>query len=171
MSTSYYIHKIPTKEKKADIISKIIKDDIGELMRSSFSELYGRYEIAYYAGGWQITWNPYMPGIKQFTKEEIVNIVMTDDTIIIDEYGEVQDKEEFLKWAFATTGYTSRTYRKTHPDEYIPDMSRYVDKLKRHNDSIASSRSISKQLEEDHSTYTDFINDGLRWGLLMDSDD
>lgn len=120
--------------------------------------------------GWKFLWNPNIykvyNGYRQedgtwkdeytyekkyeLTKEGIRNFVMQDDIIVFNEYDEVQDKEEFLDFAFNKDGVDSSTCR----DDDVG--CRY---------DMSESQKMWKELGykfEDNCSF-DFYNDGLRF--------
>lgn len=92
------------------------------------------------SAGWKFLWNPniveknfghYDMEKKEFiddfrtvkkydlSREGIINFVMDDSYVLYNEYGEVQDKEQFLDWALNKDGLDSITYHEKYPDEPI----------------------------------------------------
>ena len=160
MSTTYYAHIKPSKEHRKAMLRKLIDEDYEGLK----DELYNIYkvEIGSRAGGWKFCWYPYNKRLESLTKEGIEKFVRSDDVLIFDEYGEKQDKEEFLEMAFGwyPEGCDTLQYYEEFQEFRIPceGRQRYaIEKLGKFN------------LTEDtfkHSWQADFESDGLRWTIL-----
>ena len=96
------------------------------------------------------------------TKQGIRDFVMDDNHVVVDEYGDILDKEEFLEMAFNWNpdGYDSLSYAKATEE----DMSI----------SSSSSWSFSKEQEPFKKLgftfisprQTDFESDGLRFNIF-----
>lgn len=88
--------------------------------------------------GWKFLWNPnivekdfghydteqkkYISDIRPFgfydlSREGIIDFVMNDDYVLYNEYGEKQDKQEFLDWALNKEGLDSISYYEKYPEE------------------------------------------------------
>ena len=116
-----------------------IKDIVDELYcERTPLNLNGRViHIGKNSGGWKFLWNPniveipkyayingefvVMPSIYdkvyELTKESIREFIMHPENILVDEYGDIQNKEEFLEWAFNKEGLDSESYDKKYNGE------------------------------------------------------
>jgi len=134
-------------------------------------------KIGHRAGGWKFLWVPncweedeghynkelkeWVPNIvfKQMydlTKEGLTNFIMDPDNVVVDEYGEVQDKNEFIEMAFNwnVDGIDMDDHIKNNPNLYKCDMSKDQEMWKRHG-------------YEFKSIYSDaFYSDGLRFCIF-----
>lgn len=163
MGTNYYARIIPREEDKQELI-KAIQDDNFDDVTKLATELYGtRNEYSYKGNeihlgksscGWKFLWNSnihkfpngYLDDDKNYileydydyiyplTKEGITNFIMREDVYVIDEYGEIQDKTEFLNYSFNKEGIDNKEYY-TNPeysrgDSYYRDSKEVLDKFK-----------------------------------------
>ncbi len=156
-----------------------IKDLVDELYdkRTPFN-LYGRViHIGKNSFGWKFLWNPNIIEIPNYdykydgeiivksstydkvyelTKESIREFIMRPENILVDEYGDIQDKEEFLEWAFNKEGLDSESYYKEYNSEVrYPETER---------------QKIWKKLGFTfNSIYQhDFYSDGLRFSTSVE---
>ena len=144
------------------------------------------------SGGWKFLWNPNI-AIKRnghvvevenehgviekrwkvdaseliyfypLTKEGIKTFIDKDDVIILDEYDEIQNKEEFWNMAFNwghekdDIGYDAGTYEEKYPEEkkYVCD-SELIRLLEKEGYKFSSV------------TKSDFYSDGLRFSTSTD---
>ena len=156
-----------------------IKDIVDELYceRTPFN-LNGRViHLGKSSAGWKFLWNPnivkipksnyvngkfvaVMPSIYdkvyELTKESIREFVMRPGNILVDEYGDIQDKEEFLEWAFNKEGLDSESYAKEYNGE-----GRYpeTERQKMWKDLGFTFNSIYQH---------DFYSDGLRFSTSVE---
>lgn len=181
MGTNYYALKHPDKDLKEALHKAIDEDDYNEIKR-----LYqkGYEELQYFDGefqgneihlgkrsvGWKFLWDPnmylyykngYEKNVKylyQLNKDSIHKFIFRDDITIVDEYDEVQNKEEFwdmaLNWN-QPDGWDSDSYnaweRQRNPN-YIPHI---------YNIELANYLSIlGYKLSKSRA---DFYSDGLRF--------
>ena len=180
MGTNYYAKIIPKEDKKQELINAIVKDDFDKVIELS-NELYGSrnewdgkggiVHLGKNSYGWSFLWNPnvqyycdgYLDENKQYvpvwkhkftyplTKQGITDFVMQENVYIIDEYGEVQDKQEFLNWSFTKKGLSHREYYNDpkNNDHYI-----YYD----------DKQTMEKWMSLGYNPeYGEFFNDGLRF--------
>jgi hypothetical protein len=152
MSTNYY--RIPkqkvVREKYLDLVEQISDMDI-----FSPGQIYGEFRtiekgferwnpwdnfidglnihIGKRSGGWKFLWN-FQEGKFYTNKEELLKFIRSGR--IVDEYGELQDTEEFIKMALEWGQPNGHVYDKNYLDEQIKttnyrpfsDMSKYYDK-------------------------------------------
>lgn len=140
MGTNYYARIIPKEEDKNDLINAIINDDFNKILELSqelygskdeYSGLGGEIHLGKNSAGWSFLWNPnvryycdgYLDENKQFVpvwkyeftyplnKQGITDFINREDIYIIDEYGEIQNKSEFLEWAFNKQGLSHKEYQ------------------------------------------------------------
>lgn len=155
-----------------------IKDLVSELYdeRTPFN-LNGRViHLGKSSFGWKFLWNPniveipkyaYVNGefvvmppvydkVYELTKESIREFVMHPENILVDEYGDIQDKEEFLEWAFNKEGLDSESYAEKYNNE-----SRYpeTERQKMWKDLGFTFNSIYQH---------DFYSDGLRFSTSVE---
>lgn len=126
---------------------------------------HGHSELVEVEGGVKhYTWvedPPTVSKIYDLTKESISEFVHRDDIEIYDEYGEKQDKDEFLKMAFDLTQgrwdsisyYESQIKKGKKP--YLGFHNEYV-------------RFLESQGLKMSYTYNDFYSDGLRFSTSLD---
>lgn len=163
MSTTYYIRKKLSKEEK-NTVKKYIDEDLYDDAERMMHESCGRQEIGHRAGGWKFSWYPFNPYLKDLTRKGIEDLTCRDDIIVYNEYGEIEDKKEFLEMAFNwdVNGWDSNKYREEHPNETHWSMadrqSRATSLLKNYGYTVKPVFSSIYQ--------TDFENDGLRWTIL-----
>lgn len=155
-----------------------IKDLVSELYdeRTPFN-LNGRViHLGKNSAGWKFLWNPniveipksnYVNGkfvvvspiydkVYELTKESIREFVMRPGNILVDEYGDIQDKEEFLEWAFNKEGLDSESYAEKYNDEpRYPETERQ----KMWKDLGFTFNSIYQH---------DFYSDGLRFSTSVE---
>lgn len=153
-----------------------IKDLVDELYdeRTPFN-LNGKViHIGKNSAGWKFLWNPniikipkynYLNGdvmpytynkVYELTKESIREFIMRPENILVDEYGEIQDKKEFLDWAFNKDGLDSESYAEKYNDE-----SRYpeIERQKMWKELGFTFNSIYQH---------DFYSDGLRFSTSVE---
>jgi hypothetical protein len=152
MSTNYY--RIPkqkvVREKYLDLVEQISNIDI-----FSPGQIYGefrtiekgferwnpwdnfidglRIHIGKRSGGWKFLWN-FQDGKFYTNKEELLKFIRSGR--VVDEYGELQDTEEFIKMSLEWGQPDGHVYDKNYLDEQIrstnyrpfTDMSKYYDK-------------------------------------------
>jgi hypothetical protein len=152
MSTNYY--RIPkqkvVREKYLDLVEKINDIDIfsPEQIYNEFRIIEKGFErwspwdefidglnihIGKRSGGWKFLWN-FQEGKFYTNKEELLKFIRSGR--VVDEYGELQDTEEFIKMALEWGQPDGYVLDKNYMDEqsklahYKPftDMSKYYDK-------------------------------------------
>lgn len=151
----------------------------------------GEVHLGKRSGGWKFLWNPNIyiirhghsikeevePNVWKYhwiqepdtyykvyplTKKGITDFVMREDVQVIDEYGEIQNKEGFLDEAFNWTtwgdkeAFDGKTYEeeqiaKGEPSSYLPKSN------SEYNNAL---RACGFDVEW---PYTDFYSDGLRF--------
>ena len=90
------------------------------------------------------------------TKQGITDYVMQSDIEIYDEYGEKQDKKEFLDFAFNKEGLNSKSYYEKYQERPV---------------LISKSELINMLISEGYDIqypYHDFESDGLRFATSND---
>lgn len=184
MGTNYYARIIPNEDKKQELINAVVKDDFNKVLELS-NEIYGSrnewdgkggiVHLGKNSYGWSFLWNPnvqyycdgyldenkhYVPVWKHkfiypLTKQGITDFVMREDVYIIDEYNEIQDKQEFLDWVFTKEGLSHKEYYNSpeYNDRYI-----YCDDKQ----TIEKWTSLGYEPE-----YGEFFNDGLRFSTCQ----
>lgn len=92
------------------------------------------------------------------TREGLTEFIMRDEFVLVDEFGDVQDKCEFLDMAFNwdVDGWDSLSYRRDHPDGY--------------NWNESEHQRIFAELGYmfENKSQSDFYSDGLRFSILDD---
>ena len=114
MGTNYYIRN-KIEEINKDLIKKVKRIGGDTYDVSGFDWIH----IGKFSGGWRFCWNPNL-GIKKrygkiivtqlypLNREGIWNFILDENIILASEYGNVIDnKEEFLEWAFKSEGLWS----------------------------------------------------------------
>ena len=163
MSTTYYVRKKLSKEDKKEI-KKYIDKDLYEDAERLMYECCEKREIGHRAGGWKFSWYPFNIYLKDLTRKGIEDLIYREDIIVYNEYGEVEDKKEFLDMAFSwcVNGLDSNSYRKEHPNEtrwsMLDRQHRCTQQLKTLGHKV---KPVFKSMYQ-----TDFENDGLRWTIL-----
>lgn len=139
MGTNYYARIIPREEDKQKLKEAIDNNDY-YTVESMVAEMYsslnehthkgGEIHLGKSSCGWKFLWNSnvheycdgyfdednhFIPVYKQWkpyelTKEGITEFVIRENVLIFDEYGELQNKEEFLEFAFNKDGIDCREY-------------------------------------------------------------
>jgi hypothetical protein len=138
-------------------------------------------KIGRYTGGWKFLWHPlvfqrnnfHFERVKtengeiiravyddptfycfwgELTRDAITSVIMDDNNFVYDEYGQLQDKNEFLNMAMNTQGYDDDSYFKEHPEQY-----RYKDYLR--------AEMFRKFGCDAHYGKGDFYSDGLRFAV------
>ena len=138
MGTNYYARIIPREEDK-QLLKEAIDNNDYYTIEQMTKRLYGSLDEYTHKGGeihlgkascgWKFLWNSnihyycdghmkdghfvevwkhYMP--YDLTKEGITKFVMREDVEIYDEYGDIEDKEEFLNYAFHKEGMDGKEY-------------------------------------------------------------
>lgn len=138
------------------------------------------------SGGWKFLWNPnvyiirdiykdedteeyrlgkYIPKfLYPLTKEGIKEFIQRDDVEIYDEYGKIQNKDEFFEMAINWVtwkdreSWDSKTYYEDHPSDYDGytfrnDLTKYLDQ---------------ESIDYISDSHTDFYMDGLRFSTSTD---
>lgn len=185
MGTNYYARIIPKEEDKQKL-KKAIDDNDFSVIESMVAEMYnplneythkgGEIHLGKSSCGWKFLWNSniheycdgyfddsnhFIPVYKYWkpyepTKEGITTFVMKEDVIIYDEYGEVQDKQKFLDFAFNKEGIDGKEYQ-TNP-KYNAG-TRWAESY----DSLRRFISLGFKPE-----YREFYSDGLRFSTSID---
>lgn len=149
MGTNYYARIIPREEDKQKLKNAIDNNDYNTI-ESMVAEMYstlsedshkgGEIHLGKSSCGWKFLWNSniheycdgyydennhFIPVYKtwypyEHTRVGITNFVLRKDVEIYDEYGELQDKDEFLRYAINKEGidckdyYTDPKYKSTY---------------------------------------------------------
>lgn len=138
----------------------------------------GKVHLGKGSCGWKFLWNPNVFVIRQghmedspsgrryvpdpsipkylypLTKQGLNDFIFRDDVIVIDEYGEEQDKEEFWKEALEwgqSDGWDAAGYEREYKEHIYPVTGELTDLLKQEGYKFTS-----------HSN-SDFYSDGLRF--------
>ena len=186
MGTNYYARIIPKEEDKQQLIEAIKRDDFDSVPdlaselyghRNDYSGLGGVIHLGKRSSGWKFLWNPnvieycdgyldenkkYIPVYKHkyvypLTKQGIIDFVMREDVYIVDEYKEIQDKQEFLDMAFnwCLDGLDSKEYQEN--PKYEASMYYGLDVQTR-----KKWESLGFKVE-----YFDFYSDGLKFSTSI----
>lgn len=138
------------------------------------------------SGGWKFLWNPNIYELHQehlekdeinnvsrwveepskpvklfeLTKKSIKEFIFRDDVLVHDEYGDIQDKEEFWESALSRKGEDAVSYYKKEKkkDKNYHEYSCY-------NDYVKFLESLGYHSE---FPYHDFYSDGLRFATCTD---
>ena len=117
-------------------------------------------------GYWDASMREWIPNIVihnfyELTKESIYNFIMRDDIIVCDEYGDVQDKEDFWNMAlnWCVDGWDHESYSADNPER--AGLCSW---------DFAKQQQMYKSLgfEFNNSSVTDFYSDGLRFSIHDD---
>jgi len=184
MGTNYYARVIPKEDKKNELINAVVHDNFDKVIelanelygsKGEYEESGGQIHLGKNSYGWSFLWNPnvyyycdgyfgenkeYVPVWKHkftypLTKQGITDFVMQENVYIVDEYGEIQNKQEFLDWVFTKEGLSHKEYYNS--SEY---NGRYI-----HRDdkqTIEKWTSLGYEPE-----YGEFFADGLRFSTFQ----
>lgn len=185
MSTSYYLKRKPSMAEINELKSLIDTTINGENYREVLnmvqdiygtadhnSDKFGEILIGHRAAGWQFAWAPNL--ITEFvrneddqivpvyhtlyplTKQGILDFIMNDQYIIVDEYGQVQDKVSFMEMAlnWEKRGYDCNLYYKEYPNRVRLTMTNDQEPFKK----------LGYQF--DNIYQSDFKSDGLRFNIF-----
>ena len=138
----------------------------------------GKVHLGKLSHGWKFLWNPNVFVIRQghledtssgrryvpdpsipkylypLTKQGLHDFIFREDVLIYDEYGELQDKEEFWKDALERgqpDGWDAAGYEKTHKGHIYPVTGELTDLLRQEGYKFTSYSN------------SDFYSDGLRF--------
>lgn len=182
MGTNYYARIIPKEEDKQKLKEAIDANDY-DTIESMVADMYhsldeythkgGKIHLGKSSYGWKFLWNcnihqycdgyfdetnRFIPVYKYWklyepTKEGITTFVMKEDVVIYDEYGEVQDKQKFLDFAFNKEGIDCKEYYtnpKYNAEYYYP-----------REDKMFVELGFKPE-------YGEFYSDGLRFSTSID---
>ena len=188
------IPSVESKTKLQNAIESNDSKTIIDLVNKIYSRLHidndelvgGEVHLGKRSGGWKFLWNPnvyisrdiykdedsgeyrlgkYIPEfLYPLTKDGIKEFIQRDDVEIYDEYGKLQNKDEFFEMAINWVtwkdreAWDSKTYYEYNPSDYDGyvcrnDLTEYLDQ--------ESIDYISK-------SHTDFYNDGLRFSTSVE---
>lgn len=188
------IPSIESKTKLQKAIESNDFETIEELTVKLYSRLHldnnelvgGSVHLGKRSGGWKFLWNPNVYIIRDIYKDEdrgeyrlgkyvgkflyklskegIKEFIQRDDVEIYDEYGEIQNKDEFFKMAINWVtwknreAWDSKTYYEDHPGDYDGytfrnDLTKYLDQ---------------ESIDYISDSHTDFYMDGLRFSTSTD---
>ena len=145
----------------------------------------GRIHLGKRSGGWKFLWNTNWhklmkghsvaeptdeEGVTQYrwvddgyeifkfydlNKKSLKEFIDRPEYILVDEYGEVMDKDEFFKMALEWDGYDIDTYNEAYPGSiWYPDKETY---------SLFENEGFVLAKAK-----TEFYSDGLRWATSTD---
>ena len=182
MGTNYYARIIPKEKDKQELKKAIDNNDYNTITRL-YNELYnelneythkgGEIHLGKASCGWKFIWNSnihtycdgyydednhFIPVYKywkpyELTKDGIREFIMCEDVEVYDEYGDLENKEEFLEYAFNKEGYDCRTYHLEYPNEIV-----WRDSEK----SLKPFKDLGYSPE-----YGEFYSDGLRFSTSI----
>lgn len=182
MGTNYYARIIP-KEKDKQELKKAIDNNDYYTITKLYNELYnelneynhkgGEIHLGKASYGWKFLWNSnihsycdvyydednkFIPVYKhwkpyELTKESIREFIMREDVEVYDEYGELENKEDFLKYAFNKEGLDSYTYHLEYPNEIVWRDS---------EEALKPFKELGYSPE-----YGEFYSDGLRFSTSI----
>lgn len=173
MSTNYYLRRKPTI-KDVETVKNLADNtldgsnfvDIVNYVNDLYSESGDNViHIGKRSCGWKFLWctnvsrqNGKIVKMYDFTRESITEFIMRDEYVVVNEYGDLIDKEEFLIMAFEwdIDGYDSVKYNL----EYKNNL--YYDGTK--------NQEIFKELgyKFNYAWQSDFYSDGLRFSIFDD---
>jgi hypothetical protein len=161
---------------KAEMYDSIQLDDDNEIIG-------GQVHLGKLSHGWKFLWNPNVFVIKQghledsptgrryvsdpsipkylypLTKQGLHDFVFREDVLVYDEYGELQDKEEFWKDALEwgqSDGWDAASYEKEYKEHIYPVSGELTDLLRQEGYKFTSYSN------------SDFYSDGLRFAGYTD---
>lgn len=171
MSTNYYLKRRPTLGQindLQDLVQRSANEYLNHEIKSIVDEIYGEsIHIGHRACGWKFLWNANttmnydgtVETMYPLTRDGIRNFIMQDEYILVNEYNEVENKEEFLNMAFnwgIDDGYDSETYHQDNPSEYRFDVTRDQERFKK----------LGFKFKNDYQS--DFYSDGLRFSVIQE---
>ena len=185
MGTNYYARIIPKEEDKQKLKEAIDNNDyntIESMVKQMYSSLDeyshkgGEIHLGKASCGWKFLWNSnvheycngfydknnhFVPVYKswklyELTKQSITDFIMRDDIEIYDEYGDLEDKQEFLEYALNKDGIDNKEYY-TNP-EYEAGYC-YPES----EESLRRFKNLGFTPE-----YGEFYSDGLRFATSID---
>lgn len=184
MGTNYYARIIPKEEDKQKLKEAIDNNDYSAI-ESMVSEMYssldeyshkgGEIHLGKASCGWKFLWNPnvheycdgyfdenkhFIPVYKswklyELTKQGITDFIMRDDIEIYDEYGDLEDKQEFLEYALNKDGIDNKEYYTNPKYEvgyYYPESE----------ESLRRFKNLGF-----NPNYGEFYSDGLRFSTSI----
>lgn len=184
MGTNYYARIIPKEEDK-QLLKEAIDTNDYDTIKGMVADMYhsldeythkgGEIHLGKSSDGWKFLWNSniheycdgrfdkdnhFIPVYKQWspyelTKEGITRFVMRPDIEIYDEDGELQDKKEFLDFAFNKEGIDGKEYQ-TNP-KYNAGIY-----WRESAESLRKFTSLGFKPE-----YGEFYSDGLRFSTSI----
>lgn len=185
MGTNYYARIIP-KEKDKQTLKEAIDNNDYNTIESMVKQMYssldeyshkgGEIHLGKASCGWRFLWNPniheycdgyfdenkhFVPVYKswklyELTKQGITDFIMRDDIEIYDEYGDLEDKQEFLEYALNKDGIDNKEYYTNSKYEAGYCYPESEESLRRF-----------KNLGFNPS-YREFYSDGLRFSTSID---
>ena len=168
MGTNFY-KVLPVSEVELQELDNVLSDIKSEILETGKVswELQDRLDklqnkrvhLGKRSSGWQFLWNHNNGEYYDLTFESIKEF-LNKPGLIINEYGEEFTVEQFLEneikvflWGdHEVHRYTSKTYRRDHPDEWYD----------------VKSITVNIRGKEYTSTYSDILNDGLRFSTSTD---
>lgn len=140
MGTNYY--RIPKEEELAkslreygdfetafDLFKAIVSGEVAIDVEDF------KIHIGKNSGGWRFLWN-WNDGEYYNSKEELLNFIRCGS--IYNEYGDLQDAEEFIDFALNKEGWDDTEYIKQNPRHGARVMDKYIDGLR-----VSTSRYFS----------------------------
>ena len=164
------------------LINKLIDETYGSPAAEEYELTGGNIHLGKASVGWKFLWNPNIyklsnghleegnvwviddPTILQFyelNKKSITDFVNQDNVLIYDEYGEQQDKKEFLEYAFNKDGWDSESYYKWEREQY-PERKNFWNYKTNYVEFLIS---LGYKMNEG---YSDFYSDGLRFATYTE---
>lgn len=164
------------------LINKLVNETYGLPAAEDGELLGGNIHLGKASCGWKFLWNPNIyklanghleegnvwvvddPTILQFyelNKKSITDFVNQDNVLIYDEYGELQDKKEFLEYAFNKDGWDSEAYHKWEHEQY-PERKNFWNYKTYYVEFLIS---LGYKMNEG---YNDFYSDGLRFATYTE---
>lgn len=187
---AHIIPSIENKSRLQDAIDKNDFNTISELTIKMYArlgidsgEFYGgNVHLGKRSGGWKFLWNPNVYVTREIYKDEdrgeyrlgkyipkflypltragIKEFIQRDDVEICDEYGKIQNKDEFFNMAinWCYNGWDSKKYYEEYPDD---------------NNGYVCKNDLTKYLDQESINYisnshSDFYMDGLRFSTSTD---
>lgn len=164
------------------LIRKLSAEMYGRLEKSYDNDelIGGEVHLGKSSAGWKFLWNPnvfvvrnghledvngcrrYVPDpdtplyLYPLTKQGLHDFIFREDVLIYDDYGKLQDKEEFWQMALTEEGWDAAGYEKEYPKHIYPVTGELTDLLRTEGYQF-TSRSNS-----------DFYSDGLRFAGFTD---
>lgn len=174
MGTNYYLKKLPSKERKEELVEAIRKDDVNTIRNLTNNMYNNLIHLGKSSFGWQFDFNPNFK--LQFnsetgdieiiyafplTKEGIDKFIRQDGYIIVDEYN-----EDSMSPTITPDEFWKMVDRKKND---IVEMDNVTNYYWKNNMKKSYINFLEKDYPNgDYSYSSSFVNDGLRFSYCTE---